>query len=178
MTSNTEMSRFLEEGLARYAGAKDAVDLFEREMQERLLRRLEEKQDWMHFSPLPGGRGRGKSTESGVYRDDEGTRIWATQARSGEAGGWIELSLWWGSRLRPDGVLARVVCFEEGYRVKRGCRLDKPAAPVLWGVVNGKRPSLHVVVERAGPELDDLLRLLLGEMDRALGLDHGTEVAE
>lgn len=171
MTGNDEMVRFLQEGLTRYAEAREAVDLFEREIKERLVRRLEEKQDWQHFTPQRGERGRGKALDSGMWSADDGRRLWATQASALESDGWLQLELWWRSPRDPDAVLACLTRYDDGYRVTRGCRLEDPKAPVVCGRIEGKKQRLYAVVQSAGAELDEVLRLLLDEMDRALGLD-------
>ncbi len=169
MNDRNEMAAFLEEGFARYVGASEAVDVFERELQDRLLRRLEEKQDWRHFKPQRGERGRGKALHSGVWKEEQGRRIWASQTSAEPDDGWLQLELWWGSPREPDRVLACCTRYDDGYRVTRGRELADPKPPVVCGWVEGKKSRLFAVLDPSARDLDEVLRLLLDEMDRALG---------
>lgn len=83
----------------------------------------------------------------------------------------MQLELWWRSPSAPDALPACLTRYDDGYRVTRGVRLADPKPPVVCGRIEGKKPRIFAVVSGGLRELDDVLRLLLDEMDRALGLD-------
>jgi hypothetical protein len=171
MSVTDEMTAFVREGLRRYPEVCNALEVFEREIQQRLMERLEEKDHWDNFRPSKGERGRGKALRADAKgRADEGLRIYAMQSSGKKNDGWMQLELWW----RPKGVpqhdlIAACTRYDDGYGVTRGTKLSQPTEPVLSGRVAGKR-RLYVPIE-AGTDIDDALRALLDQMDRALGLD-------
>lgn len=165
MITNSEMSTFLRDGLSRYAEARDAVETFEREIQERLVRLLEEKRDWQAFRPKHGARGRGK-LGSGVWRGGEGRTIYAYQYSQVENDGWVDLKLWWGSPRGREGVLLCCGRYDSNYRV-RSIELPDPKGGIVCKPIHGNGSHLYVAFDQDS-DLDALGRLLLDEMDRAL----------
>lgn len=165
-----EMGAFVREGLKRYADAREAVETFEREIQDRLCDALEQKRDWLNFRASPvlrGERGRGKAISSGVWRGETGRTIWAYLSASDESDGWVDLGLWWGSPSFPDSVVAYCSRWDAGYK-QRPIALSAPREPVVCrGVDRGKTRLIAVVDESA--DLSAVAALLLDEMDRALG---------
>ena len=167
MSTSNEMEAFLVEGLGRYSAAREAVDVFEREIQDRLVRRLEE-QEWRNFQPMRGERGRGKALSVGVSGDDGG-RIWATQASATQGDGWMQLELWWGSERNREGVVVACTRYDENGKVTRGLHPSDVKTPMALGKVGGKQ-RLYASTAASDGSLDELMRQVLDEMDRLLGL--------
>ncbi len=166
MSASNEIELFIREGLTRYADARDAVNYFEREVQDRLLAILEGKMDWSNFRGQRGERGRGKALSSGTWSGVEGRTIFASQLAKDEAEGSLELGLWWRSARARDGVLAYCNRWDRGYKARR-IRLDDPKRPVECKPIGTRKPSLFVVLD-PDANLETIGRLLLDEMDRAL----------
>lgn len=167
---SVEMGAFVREGLRRYADARDAVDAFEREIQDRLCEALEQKNNWENFKASPvvrGERGRGKAISSGVWGGDTGRTIWAYRVASDESDGWVDLGLWWASPSFPDAVVAYCSRLDPGNR-PRPIALSEPRRPIECGAVDrGKKRLFAVLDDRV--DLWGTVALLLDEMDRALG---------
>jgi hypothetical protein len=160
------MEGFLREGLERYPDAREAVETFEREVQDRLLRLLEEKDDWQNFNPKRGQRGRGKALASGAWSGAGGRTIYAYQNSEQESDGWIDLKLWWRSPRARDKVLICCGRWDLGYRMRQ-VDLADPKAPVVCGPIDQNKALLYTVLE-ANADFHEIGRLLLDEMDRAL----------
>ena len=85
--ANEDTEAFLREELKRYAEVHEAVETFEREIQNRLVAILEKKIDWKNFKPKRGERGRGKALAPGLFSYADGFGIWATQLAEDRPGG-------------------------------------------------------------------------------------------
>jgi hypothetical protein len=168
MIASDEMDAFLREGLGRYADAHEAVEAFEREIQERLLAVFKGKTDWKNFRPKGVERGRGKDIGSGVWSVAGGRTIQAYQLSAEADAGWINLGLWWRSPRARDGVLVYCSRWDVGTRL-RAVSLPDPKPPVVCGPVDQNKARLWVVFD-AGMDLHEVGRLLLDEMDRALAV--------
>lgn len=167
MTTSIELENFLSEGMSCYADARQAVDEFERVIQDRLIAILDAKRDWRNFKGQYGARGRGKAFSVGTWNDAGGCGIWVSQLAEDAADGWIDLGLWWRSQKAPDGVIAFCGRWDVGYKIRKLAADPKP--PVEYGSI-GQRPRFFVVVDRnAGRDLHGHANLLLDELDRALG---------
>ncbi len=167
MIASAEMDAFFREGLARYAPASDAVETFEREVQERLLRTLEGKDDWRNFRPRRGERGRGKALSSGTWSGATGRTIFAFHQCAAENDGYIDLKLWWGSPRARDGVLICAGRWDAGYR-PRHLVLADPAPPIVCAPIDQGKAYLFAPLGADG-DVERLGRLMLDELDRALG---------
>jgi hypothetical protein len=160
------MEAFLREGLERYSDAREAVETFEREVQDRLLHLFEEKDDWQNFHPKRGQRGRGKALASGTWSGTGGRTIYAYQSSEQDSDGWIDLKLWWRSPRARDRVLICCGRWDPGYRLRQ-VDLADPKVPVVCGPIDQNRAYMYAVLE-ADVDLHAIGRLLLDEMDRAL----------
>jgi hypothetical protein len=166
MIASDEMEAFLRDGFGRYADAREAVEAFERELQERLLAMIEAKKDWKNFQPKVGERGRGKSRDAGVFSAATGRGVWTNHASANADGGWIDFGLWWRSPRVRDGVVLHCSFRDAGYRL-RGVSLADPTPPVICGPIDPGKARLYVVFD-GSLDLNAMGRLLLDEMDRAL----------
>ena len=103
MTVINELEAFVRGGFEHYPAARDAVDTFEGEVQNRLMTLLEKKQDWQHFTPKRGGRGRGKAVSFDTWGNGrERTRVLPRPARA------VTWSLWicsYGGARLPSGTV-------------------------------------------------------------------------
>lgn len=167
MSTGSAMEAFLDEGIRRYADAADAVDEFERQMMEVLYSTLEQKSDWKHFQPRRGERGRGKAVSAGSWSGASGRTIWSNQLAQNDHDGWVDLGFWWRSVRARDGVIMYCSRWDPGYKA-RAITLENPSAPIVCGVVDASKPRLYAPLSSAA-EAATLGRLLLDEMDRALG---------
>lgn len=166
MIASDEMEAFVRDGFHRYAEAREAVDAFEHEVQERLLGVLEAKTDWRHFRAKRGERGRGKAISAGVWSGAIGRTIWSNQASEDGDQGWVDLGLWWRSPRARNGVLVYCSRWDQGYRL-RPVALADPQPPVVCAPIDQNKARLFVPVDDT-VDLDVVGRLLLDEMDRAL----------
>ncbi len=160
--SSEEMGKFLRDGLARYAAAKEAVLLFEEKIKNELERFLK-SMEWNHFVPSRPGGQTDIRLLSGTH-PVHGTWINAIQYGADKGGVNVELGLWWGTRLAPDGA---ALYASRRTREPLDVPLKDPVPPVRCEAL-GKIRSLVIVV---GPEFDlerDAL-ILLKELDRAMG---------
>ena len=167
MSRADEMNDFVREGLTRYADARDAVDEFEHQVQNRLAEAFEAKADWRNFKAERGPRGRGKPISPGMGSGSTGRYIWVAQSAADEKNGWVDLGLWWRTPCYPDGVVLYCSRWLQGYKI-RPVRLDDPAGPVKCGAPDRTKARLYVVLDGKA-DIGELARLLLDEMDRALG---------
>lgn len=164
MNPTQEMEKFVRDGYARYADAKDAVTAFERHVQEALMACLESKNDWTSIVPRRGERGRGKAVTAGLWPDSGQPAVWASNADEG--GGSVELGVRWGRH--PSG---RPYLYTTRWQTRfRKMVLSDPKPPV-----ESFSGHLIVLVENDF-DLETTAELLLAETDRALALLKSAEV--
>ena len=178
--SDPQLTRaFINQGLASYPAALDAVEFFELQMKEHLRRALDERKNWKNFRRAIGADGLPAQPTASSYH---GSSRWLSASLEGEKRGDERTLVYVGLCWKPAKVRAPVVAYAtltagNNRVVSIDARADRDPR-IQVGAVDGKERRPYLI---PGPDFDPeadfelLLEMILprfgGQSDYAAIMD-------